>query len=139
MRVLSQERSKAYMVNYAENYNELNTRLLGDSFIVSTYGSEVVDRLDDGWCNLFNAIWEKGIADEINEARMQLGFYSRSHVRLKDGDISDKLYQRILKNIYEETFEFPDWKIFDNERVVKMPNIAWRKDYIKINKEEEEK
>jgi len=97
--------------------------------------------IDNGYVKLYNAIWEQGIRDEVREARTQLGFYSRLHVRLKDGDISDKLYQRILRNIYEETFEFPDWKIFDNfesEKVVKMPKIAWRKDYIRINKEEEE-
>ena len=100
--------------------------------------SNISSEIDNGYVRLYNAIWEKGIADEINEARMQLGFYSRSHLRLKDGDISDKLYQRILNNIYEETFEFPDYKIYDrleSEKVVKMPNIAWGKDYIRINKE----
>ena len=101
--------------------------------------SNIPAEIDNGYVRLYIAVCQQGIQDEIREARTQLGFYSRLHVRLKDGDISDKLYQRILRNIYEETFEFPDWKIFDNEKVVKMPKIPWRKDYIRINKEEEEK
>ena len=103
--------------------------------------SNILAEIDNGYVKLYNAIWEQGIRDEVREARFQLGLCSRLYGRLKDGDISDKLYQRILKNIYEETFEFPDWKIFDNfesEKVVKMPKIPWRKDYIRINKEEEE-
>ena len=117
----------------------INQQFAYNSFQDRPSGSEVMNSRDDGFVNLYNAMWEQGIQDEINEARMQLGFHSRSHERIKDGDISDKLKQRILKNIYEETFYFPDWKIFDNEETVKMPKIAWRKDYIRINAEEEEK
>ena len=68
--------------------------------------SNIPAEIDNGYVRLYIAVCQQGIQDEIREARTQLGFYSQSHVRLKDGDISDKLYQRILETFMKKHLSF---------------------------------
>ena len=98
--------------------------------------SSISSEIDRGYTNLYIAIFQQGVQDEIKKARTQLGFRNSSGATLKEGDISDNLKHEINKIIAKDAFIFPDYKIYKKDgSVYKYPDRPKHHDYVKINDE----
>jgi len=98
--------------------------------------SSISSEIDRGYTNLYIAIFQQGVKDEIAKARTQLGYRNSLGKTLKEGDISDELKHEINQIIAKDAFIFPDYKIYgEGGRIEKYPDRLKHHDYVKINAE----
>ncbi len=83
--------------------------------------------IDEGFMNLYLAMWKQAVLDEHKKATWKLGLHVYG--------ISKELSLKIKQILYEDTFYFPDYDIYDEGKIWKFHVRPRNNDYLKINNE----